>query len=146
MATSPSAATTWTAPSDVYKRQGQRSRSLLWGFKEYAELFNGKGVAAHPLGCVPQNGKAASVGLARVGAVILCCPGSGQRYACLLYTSALLRQSRFLLPLSRRTGEHDCASPAVAPQGASRRRLLIFAQASRAGRSPASDAPQFSKR
>ena len=28
----------------------------------------------------------------------------------------------FLLPLSRRTGEHDCASPAVAPQGASRRR------------------------
>ena len=38
----------------------------------------------------------------------------------------------FLLPLSRRTGEHDCASPAVAPQGASRRRLLIFAQASRA--------------
>ena len=29
----------------------------------------------------------------------------------------------FLLPLSRRTGEHDCASPAVAPQGASRRRL-----------------------
>ena len=46
--------------------------------------------------------------------------------------TALLRQSRFLLPLSRRTGEHDCASPAVAPQGASRRRLLIFAQASRA--------------
>lgn len=44
--------------------------------------------------------------------------------------TALLRQSRFLLPLSRRTGEHDCASPAVAPQGASRRRLLIFAQAS----------------
>ena len=37
--------------------------------------------------------------------------------------TALLRQSRFLLPLSRRTGEHDCASPAVAPQGASRRRL-----------------------
>ena len=36
--------------------------------------------------------------------------------------TALLRQSRFLLPLSRRTGEHDCASPAVAPQGASRRR------------------------
>ena len=35
--------------------------------------------------------------------------------------TALLRQSRFLLPLSRRTGEHDCASPAVAPQGASRR-------------------------
>ena len=28
----------------------------------------------------------------------------------------------FLLPLSQRTGEHDCASPAVAPQGASRRR------------------------
>ena len=27
-----------------------------------------------------------------------------------------------MLPLSRRTGEHDCASPAVAPQGASRRR------------------------
>ena len=46
--------------------------------------------------------------------------------------TALLRQSRFLLPLSRRTGEHDCASPAVALQGASRRRLLIFAQASRA--------------
>ena len=46
--------------------------------------------------------------------------------------TALLRQSRFLLPLFRRTGEHDCASPAVAPQGASRRRLLIFAQASRA--------------
>ena len=46
--------------------------------------------------------------------------------------TALLRQSRFLLSLSRRTGEHDCASPAVAPQGASRRRLLIFAQASRA--------------
>ena len=38
----------------------------------------------------------------------------------------------FCCPLSRRTGEHDCASPAVAPQGASRRRLLIFAQASRA--------------
>ena len=36
--------------------------------------------------------------------------------------TALLRQSRFLLPLFRRTGEHDCASPAVAPQGASRRR------------------------
>ena len=47
--------------------------------------------------------------------------------------TALLRQSRFFCcPLSRRTGEHDCASPAVAPQGASRRRLLIFAQASRA--------------
>ena len=29
----------------------------------------------------------------------------------------------FCCPLSRRTGEHDCASPAVAPQGASRRRL-----------------------
>ena len=28
----------------------------------------------------------------------------------------------FCCPLSRRTGEHDCASPAVAPQGASRRR------------------------
>ena len=27
-----------------------------------------------------------------------------------------------MLPLSRRTGEHDCASPAGAPQGASRRR------------------------
>ena len=27
----------------------------------------------------------------------------------------------FCCPLSRRTGEHDCASPAVAPQGASRR-------------------------
>ena len=27
-----------------------------------------------------------------------------------------------MLPLSRRTGEHDCASPAVAPQGASRKR------------------------
>ena len=38
----------------------------------------------------------------------------------------------FCCPLFRRTGEHDCASPAVAPQGASRRRLLIFAQASRA--------------
>ena len=37
--------------------------------------------------------------------------------------TALLRQSRFLLPLSRRTGEHDCASPAVAPQGASQRRF-----------------------
>ena len=40
---------------------------------------------------------------------------------------ALLRlcfgRAVFLLPLSRRTGEHDCASPAVAPQGASRRRL-----------------------
>ena len=52
----------------------------------------------------------------------------------------------FCCPLFRRTGEHDCASPAVAPRGASRRRLLILAQASRAGRSPASDAPQFSKR
>ena len=60
---------------------GQRSRSLLRGFKKHAELFNGKGVAAHPLGCVPQNGKAAIVGLARFGAVLLCCPGSGQRYA-----------------------------------------------------------------
>ena len=29
----------------------------------------------------------------------------------------------FCCPPSRRTGEHDCASPAVAPQGASRRRL-----------------------
>ena len=38
----------------------------------------------------------------------------------------------FCCLLFRRTGEHDCASPAVAPQGASRRRLLIFAQASRA--------------
>ena len=28
----------------------------------------------------------------------------------------------FCCPPSRRTGEHDCASPAVAPQGASRRR------------------------
>ena len=28
----------------------------------------------------------------------------------------------FCCPLFRRTGEHDCASPAVAPQGASRRR------------------------
>ena len=39
---------------------------------------------------------------------------------------ALLRlcfgRAVFLLPHSRRTGEHDCASPAVAPQGASRRR------------------------
>ena len=50
-----------------------------------------------------------------------------------VHFTALLRQSRFFCcPLSRRTGEHDCASPAVAPQGASRRRLLIFAQASRA--------------
>ena len=60
---------------------------------------------------------------------------------------ALLRlcfgRAVFCCPLFWRTGEHDCASPAVAPQGASRRRLLIFAQASRAGRSPASDAPQF---
>ena len=39
-----------------------------------------------------------------------------------MHFTALLRQSRFLLPLSQRTGEHDCASPAVAPQGASRRR------------------------
>ena len=42
-------------------------------------------------------------------------------------SDALLRlcfgRAVFLLPLSRRTGEHDCASPAVAPQGASRRRL-----------------------
>ena len=49
---------------------------------------------------------------------------------------ALLRlcfgRAVFCCPLFRRTGEHDCASPAVAPQGASRRRLLIFAQASRA--------------
>ena len=39
-----------------------------------------------------------------------------------MHFTALLRQSRFLLPHSRRTGEHDSASPAVAPQGASRRR------------------------
>ena len=49
---------------------------------------------------------------------------------------ALLRlcfgRAVFCCPLFWRTGEHDCASPAVAPQGASRRRLLIFAQASRA--------------
>ena len=49
---------------------------------------------------------------------------------------ALLRlcfgRAVFCCLLFRRTGEHDCASPAVAPQGASRRRLLIFAQASRA--------------
>ncbi len=49
---------------------------------------------------------------------------------------ALLRlcfgRAVFLLPLFRRTGGHDCASPAVAPQGTSQRRLLIFAQASRA--------------
>ena len=38
----------------------------------------------------------------------------------------------FCCQSSRRTGEHDCASPAVAPQGASRRRLKILAQASRA--------------
>ena len=42
-------------------------------------------------------------------------------------SDALLRlcfgRAVFLLPLSRRAGEHDCASPAVAPQGASRRRL-----------------------
>ena len=38
----------------------------------------------------------------------------------------------FCCPLFRRTGEHDCASPAVAPQGASQRRLQNFAQASRA--------------
>ena len=38
--------------------------------------------------------------------------------------TALLRQSRFCCLLSRRTGEHDCASPAVAPQGASRRRFF----------------------
>ena len=39
---------------------------------------------------------------------------------------ALLRlcfgRAVFCCPLFRRTGEHDCASPAVAPQGASRRR------------------------
>ena len=56
--------------------------------------------------------------------------------ALIIFQYALLRlcfgRAVFLLPLSRRTGEHDCASPAVAPQGASRRRLLIFAQASRA--------------
>ena len=65
--------------------------------------------------------------------------------ALIIFQYALLRlcfgRASFLLLHSRRTGEHDCASPAVAPQGASRRRLLIFAQASRAGRSPASDAP-----
>ena len=70
--------------------------------------------------------------------------------ALIIFQYALLRlcfgRAVFCCPLFRRTGEHDCASPAVAPQGASRRRLLIFAQASRAGRSPASDAPQFSKR
>ena len=51
---------------------------------------------------------------------------------------ALLRlcfgRAVFCCPLFRRTGEHDSASPAVAPQGASRRRLLILAQASRAKR------------
>ena len=54
----------------------------------------------------------------------------------LIYLSMHLRlcfgRAVFCCPLFRRTGEHDCASPAVAPQGASRRRLLIFAQASRA--------------
>ena len=56
--------------------------------------------------------------------------------ALIIFQYALLRlcfgRAVFCCPLSRRTGEHDCASPAVAPQGASRRRLLIFAQASRA--------------
>ena len=51
----------------------------------------------------------------------------------------------FLLSVFRRTGGHDCASPAVAPQGASRRRLLILAQASRGVQRTPSDAPQFSK-
>ena len=56
--------------------------------------------------------------------------------ALIIFQYALLRlcfgRAVFCCPLFRRTGEHDCASPAVAPQGASRRRLLIFAQASRA--------------
>ena len=56
--------------------------------------------------------------------------------ALIIFQCAFLRlcfgRAVFCCPLSRRTGEHDCASPAVAPQGASRRRLLIFAQASRA--------------
>ena len=56
--------------------------------------------------------------------------------ALIIFQYTLLRlcfgRAVFCCPLFRRTGEHDCASPAVAPQGASRRRLLIFAQASRA--------------
>ena len=56
--------------------------------------------------------------------------------ALIIFQYVLLRlcfgRAVFCCPLFRRTGEHDCASPAVAPQGASRRRLLIFAQASRA--------------
>ena len=56
--------------------------------------------------------------------------------ALIIFQYALLRlcfgRAVFCCLLFRRTGEHDCASPAVAPQGASRRRLLIFAQASRA--------------
>ena len=54
--------------------------------------------------------------------------------ALIIFQYTLLRlcfgRAVFCCPLFRRTGEHDCASPAVAPQGASRRRLLIFAQAS----------------
>ena len=45
--------------------------------------------------------------------------------ALIIFQYALLRlcfgRAVFCCPLFRRTGEHDCASPAVAPQGASRR-------------------------
>ena len=60
--------------------------------------------------------------------------------------TALLRQSRFCLAgISQRTGEHDCAYPAVAPEGRAGCAFRIIAQASRGRRSRPSDAPQFSK-
>ena len=60
--------------------------------------------------------------------------------------TALLRQSRFCLTeVFQRTGEHDCAYPAVAPEGRAECAFRIIAQASRGRRSRPSDAPQFSK-
>ena len=56
-----------------------------------------------------------------------------------------------MLPLSRRTGEHDCASPAVAPQGASRKRSKSLLKHRVQGAalpamlpsSPSADLPQY---
>ena len=60
--------------------------------------------------------------------------------------TALLRQSRFLLPAFPENWGARLRISGGCPARGEPVALKIFAQASRAGRSPASDAPQFSKR
>ena len=97
----------------------------------FAAPFSGEqGSTTAHLRRLPRKGRAG--GAQKLCSSIACRAQPCQRcspvlQALIIFQYALLRlcfgRAVFCCLLFRRTGEHDCASPAVAPQGASRRRL-----------------------